>query len=161
MRLPGSEQQWSFCLILGSLKLAVGVVVFGLWGCMHAGIAVPVGMTGSQVRGDSFIHQVYRNDNRGGPLLHVYLEGDGRPWASLTRVARDPTPKRALMLELMAMDSAAAVYVGRPCYFFVVETKCGPEWWTDKRYSAAVVSSLNRVMVGHVLPSRGGGSRLS
>ena len=49
-------------------------------------------------------------------LLHVYLEGDGTPWLHRFRVADDPTPRRPVMLGLMALDKSPALYLGRPCY---------------------------------------------
>jgi pimeloyl-ACP methyl ester carboxylesterase len=73
--------------------------------------------------------------------LHVYLEGDGRPWR-YGYPARDPTAKLALALELMAQDSAPAFYLGRPCYMGMHETACRPELWTDGRYSETVVNSM-------------------
>ena len=32
--------------------------------------------------------------------LHVYLDGDGTPWRSGTRIADDPTPRNPLILEI-------------------------------------------------------------
>lgn len=75
--------------------------------------------------------------------LHVYLEGDGTPWLSRSRVAADPTTRNPLMLRLMAMDSAPALYLGRPCYDgHATDTGCGPLLWTHQRYSVAVVDSM-------------------
>jgi dienelactone hydrolase len=42
----------------------------------------------------------------------------------------------------MALDTANALYVGRPCYFEPHEDQaCDPSLWTDRRYSEAVVDS--------------------
>lgn len=78
-----------------------------------------------------------------GRVLHVYIEGDGRPWIGEDRIATDPSPERALMLELMATDVAPRLFLGRPCYFGIDDTHCDPRWWTDARYSEAVVASMN------------------
>lgn len=97
------------------------------------------------VTGTLFEHRIVRKHGHGGQL-HVYIEGDGRPWRNRTNIALDPTPKHFLMLELMAIDPAPAIYVGRPCYFRLNDANCTPEWWTGKRYSQQIVDSLNSVI---------------
>ncbi|TVQ85775.1 MAG: alpha/beta fold hydrolase, partial [Chromatiaceae bacterium] len=58
-------------------------------------------------------------------------------------MASDPTPRHALALQLMAVDPAPAVYVGRPCYHGEARTPpCTPWHWTQGRYGDAVVTSL-------------------
>ena len=45
----------------------------------------------------------------------------------------------------MALDTQAAVYLGRPCYHRSAETKpanCNSDLWTGARYSEAVVASM-------------------
>ncbi|MCB1756619.1 MAG: hypothetical protein KDJ38_13940 [Gammaproteobacteria bacterium] len=80
-------------------------------------------------------------------ILHVYLEGDGAPWQFRYFVSPDPTPRRPLMLELMALDHRAAVYVGRPCYNgFSDEPACGPALWTTARHSQTVVGVMSRAI---------------
>jgi pimeloyl-ACP methyl ester carboxylesterase len=75
--------------------------------------------------------------------LHVYLEGDGTPWQSRWQVADDPTPRRPVMLRLMALDEAPALYLGRPCYHgHAADAGCSPALWTDRRYAPEIVDSL-------------------
>jgi hypothetical protein len=74
------------------------------------------------------------------PSLHIYLDGDGRPFVHRTRVARDPTPQDALVLALLAIDPDPAVYVGRPCYHGL-EFDCDPRLWTTARYGEAVIAA--------------------
>ena len=112
-----------------------------------------LGMLPAIVTSERFKHQVFFKkgsnlDTSAGKtrLLHVYIEGDGRPWRNRHTVALDPTPKNLLMLKLMATDPAASIYLGRPCYFNLDDPNCTAEWWTDKRYSHAVVASLNQVI---------------
>lgn len=98
------------------------------------------------VAGDGFAHRAYAKEGSGGAAgapLHVYLEGDGRPFASATRVARDPHTRRPVAFELMGLDPAPALYLARPCYHRALATApCTPALWTAARYGEAVVSSL-------------------
>lgn len=73
--------------------------------------------------------------------LHVYLDGDGRPFVRPGRLARDPTPQDPLTLRLLAMDPNPALYLGRPCYH-AMPGPCETALWTAARYGEAVVESL-------------------
>ena len=87
-------------------------------------------------------------------MLHVYLDGDGTPWAGATPAA-DPTPRHPLVLELMRLDEDASLYLGRPCYHGLAgDPGCTPALWTSDRYSDAVVSSMAAALRTH-LASRG------
>ena len=80
-------------------------------------------------------------------VLHVYLEGDGSPWRHRTIIMPDPTPRNPLMLRLMSYDTAASIYVGRPCYNgFSNDSGCGNQLWTSARYSPTVVNSMASVI---------------
>lgn len=87
---------------------------------------------------------------RPGPAertLHVYIENDGQPWRSVTRVSDDPTPRQPLMLEAMALDPGPALYLGRPCYLIdTPDAGCSPLLWTHRRYSAEVVASMESAL---------------
>jgi pimeloyl-ACP methyl ester carboxylesterase len=97
--------------------------------------------------GESFQHRVFSRGHPGRGTLHVYIEGDGRAWLDSTTISRDPTPRKPLMLELMALDSRPSVYVGRPCYFGLADSQgCNGRHWTSDRYSPLVVASLQRVI---------------
>ncbi|MFT5332599.1 MAG: pimeloyl-ACP methyl ester carboxylesterase [Halioglobus sp.] len=108
-------------------------------------IAAEAGFAAFQVQGDGFRHQVYTKHGRGN-VVHFYLEGDGRPWLSPGRISLDPTSRQPLMLRLMTLDEAPAVYLGRPCYMGVVDDRCSPVWWTSNRYAPDVVQSLSAVI---------------
>ena len=115
-------------------------------GCAHE-LALPPGLTDRIMEGEPFQHRVFTRSHPSAGELHVYIEGDGRAWLDRTRISRDPTPKRPLMLELMALDTAASVYVGRPCYFGLAKSPgCDRSQWTSHRYSSQVVTSLQRVI---------------
>jgi hypothetical protein len=101
------------------------------------------------VQGTGFRHVVYRNSNRDPRrALHVYIEGDGRPYLDRWTVAPDPTPVNPLMLQLMAADGSPALYLGRPCYFgLATDAPCTPLDWTLRRFSKDVVDSMAAVIV--------------
>lgn len=100
------------------------------------------------VTGEHYSHAVFRsNVSAAVKTLHVYLEGDGRPWRFRYWRAKDPTPPDPLMMRLMRHDSVPAVYVGRPCYNgFAEQRGCHSGLWTSGRYSPAVINSMLAVI---------------
>ena len=111
--------------------------------------AVDLGYRKLVVQGDGYSHVAYIKQCRttANTALHVYLEGDGTPWLRKGLAAADPTPRTPLMLEMMALDPASAVYLGRPCYHGLNKAAaCTPEVWTDGRYSEAVVLSMSAAL---------------
>ena len=131
-----------------ALRLALGLLLLG--GCAGPAAhfsdrAAALGLHAALVEGDGFHHVAYRRAERAAGAaraLHIYLDGDGTPWAAGGPTA-DPTPRDPLVLRLMAMDAAPSVYLGRPCYHGrAVEPPCAPALWTDARYSEVVVASL-------------------
>jgi pimeloyl-ACP methyl ester carboxylesterase len=115
--------------------------------------ATAAGFARTVLTGVQYEHIVYRNGRAGtGQVLHVYIEGDGRPYLDRYAVAPDPTPRRALMLELMALDPGPAIYLGRPCYFGLADrAPCTPLEWSLRRFSADTVASMAAVIAheGH------------
>jgi pimeloyl-ACP methyl ester carboxylesterase len=106
-------------------------------------LAFEQGFTRTVVHGARFDHVLYRNARPAGGALHVYIEGDGSPYAAPDAPAVDPTPRTPVMLELMALDRAASVYVGRPCYFGLYASPgCSPIFWTIGRFNVDVVESM-------------------
>jgi hypothetical protein len=80
-------------------------------------------------------------------MLHVYIEGDGTPWLRKDAIAADPTPKNPLALKLMLQDPAPSIYLGRPCYFGLMNSpNCVPPIWTHRRYSKEVVDSMQAAL---------------
>lgn len=89
-----------------------------------------------------FRHRTYSaGDTTGNGALLIYYGGDGTPFVRPDAIASDPTPRRALTLELLAGGSQPAVYLGRPCYHGL-QDGCDPGLWTIGRYSEAVVASM-------------------
>lgn len=106
------------------------------------------GLTRDVVQGLDFPHVIYRGGVDGvGQRLHVYIEGDGRPWRHRYWVARDPTSRSRLALALMARDASPRLYLGRPCYHGLAQTApCRPVHWTHQRYSEPVIASMAQVL---------------
>lgn len=134
------------------ISLIFVALLCGLTGCAtpaerFTDLATRYGFTRDTVVGSSFIHTVYANPHIGsGRALHVYLGGDGTPWVA-SRPAADPTPRRPLVLDLMARDRAPAVYLGRPCYHgTAVAESCNGWLWTDGRYAEPVVASMTAAL---------------
>ena len=122
--------------------------------------ASKLGFSRNVVAGNGFKHVVYiHNDNQNSPVLHVYLDGDGRPWIRNQQISSDPTPENPMMLKLMAMDPASSLYLGRPCYHgFSSTPPCNPELWTSARYSIRIVESMQRVLLDYM--AQGGYSEI-
>ncbi len=79
--------------------------------------------------------------------LHVYIEGDGRPYRNRFLIAKDPSPQNPLMLNLMRQDNNSSLYLGRPCYFSkslvaMQDALCSSNYWTSARYSEDIVNSM-------------------
>lgn len=98
--------------------------------------------------GSGFDHVAYFKEGHepGNRILHVYLEGDGTPWIRRGMPASDPTSRNPLMLEMMSLDSAPVLYLGRPCYHGMRSKACTTDMWTNKRYSEAVVVSMSTAL---------------
>ena len=121
--------------------------------------AAALGMRAEIVQGTDFRHVVLRPARPVGPRLNVYLDHDGTPWLGETPAA-DPTPRDTLTLRLLALDTAPALYLGRPCYLGLqADPGCGPELWTSARYSERVVASMAAAL-GRVV-TRGGISQVA
>jgi pimeloyl-ACP methyl ester carboxylesterase len=99
------------------------------------------------VQGERYAHVIYRNVAAApARALHVYIEGDGKPYVDRDTIARDPTPDNPVMLRLMALDDAPSLYLGRPCYFGLhAAAECSAIDWTIGRFSEDVVGSMAAV----------------
>lgn len=102
------------------------------------------GLVLQQVPGGPFVlPALTRSSPLPGEALHVYLEGDGRPWLGRVR-APNPTGRSMVALELMLADPGPALFLGRPCYHQrgTPPPPCEAGLWTEGRYSQRVVDSL-------------------
>lgn len=110
--------------------------------------ATQLGLYNQLMVGSPYRHRLFVNSHASSPdiikELHIYLDGDGTPWTSNRKIADDPTPRNPLILEMMAKDTAAAVLLGRPCYYEpAMSPLCNESLWTSHRYGAEVVASMN------------------
>lgn len=110
---------------------------------VHA-LATLGGFQRAEIPGTDFIHVTYRPvATRTATPVHIYIEHDGLPWATATRMSSDPTPRDPLVLRLALQDPASVIYLGRPCYFGMAQSPpCTPLVWTRQRYSEQVVNSM-------------------
>lgn len=77
--------------------------------------------------------------------LRIYLEGDGRAWATATQPSTDPSPRQLMVTRLALNDPTPSIYLARPCQFVSVPT-CTNEMWTNQRFSEEVVASLDQAL---------------
>lgn len=106
--------------------------------------AAALGYLGYELPGNAYrLSAFFKPAATKSRTLHVYLEGDGQPWASRYRVAADPTPGNPVMLRLMAEDPCPALYLGRPCYMgHAGDPGCSPLVWTHRRYAPEIIDAM-------------------
>jgi pimeloyl-ACP methyl ester carboxylesterase len=101
------------------------------------------------LRGGGFTLAAFARSGPGETLV-VYIEGDGRAWASRSRPSEDPTPRDPLTLRLAARDPAPKVlYLARPCQYMAGEQAagaCDESLWTSARYGRAVLAALSQAV---------------
>ena len=61
---------------------------------------------------------------RAADRVHIYIEGDGKPFLRNVYVNSDPTSTSALILKLASQDNANAIVLGRACYHNVSARNC-------------------------------------
>lgn len=143
--------------------MGLALLVVHLDGCVSPRLAFDrnaseLGLARQDVSGRGFLHAVYHKadeDFRAGGLIHVYLAGDGTPYVRPGLIAADPTPRRPVVLKLMALDPNPALLIGRPCYHGYADSPpCSPHFWTDGRYSEEIVASMTGALAETVPPER-------
>jgi hypothetical protein len=141
-----------------ALVAAIGLTIVGCAPAHQAfdRRAAELGFERDVVEGTGFEHALYQSrGTRTNLALHVYIGGDGTPWLRGRWPAADPTPRQDVALELMALDTAPSVYLGRPCYHgFAQVSPCEFALWTDRRFSTEVVLSMVAALRRSVAPSR-------
>jgi hypothetical protein len=102
------------------------------------------GLQKTEVVGSNFPHVIFHNGKLDTTsTLHVYVGGDGTPWIGGFIIASDPTPRKPVVLKLMALDTLPSLILGRPCYHgYSDHPPCEPNHWTSARYAEEVVDSM-------------------
>jgi len=99
------------------------------------------------VSGGDYEHKIYNNSTSAGDYVHVYIPGDGLPWIHGMIIASDPTSRNSLVLHMLGQDTNPALFLGRPCYYGLSESRnCNSDVWTFARYSENVVSSMSTAL---------------
>jgi dienelactone hydrolase len=132
-------------------RFLIGLVVTAtIGGCASpernaASLADRHGLSPVLLQGTVFQHHAFWGPAAAPDLLVVFIDGDGSPWIhGGRRIARDPTPRVPLALELAARTPASVLYLGRPCYLEITQPpQCSERLWTSQRYSSDVVASMS------------------
>jgi len=111
-------------------------------------IADTSGFEKSFIKTKNFVLTAYYKLRKPSGPLTVYIEGDGLSWISRSKPSGDPTPLHPLVFRLAAADpSANIVYLARPGQYSTSENpECSFVYWTTKRFSEEVISSMNETV---------------
>ncbi|WP_338525845.1 alpha/beta hydrolase [Pseudomonas batumici] len=145
-------------------RTALMVLALILGGCADPGrhadasrhadeLAQPAHLKRELIKTDGFILTGFYRITRPDLPLTLYIEGDGKAWATRSQPSADPTPHKALGLALAASDPAANVaYLARPCQFTPApdNPRCDVTYWTDKRFAEEVVVAMNQAVTHYV-----------
>lgn len=95
---------------------------------------------------DGFLIQAaLKNGN--ASTLRIYIEGDGRAYVTKKRPSFNPTPRNPVALYLAMEDPSVSVgYLARPCQFLQGDNCADDQYWTNARYSPAVVSAMDQAV---------------
>ncbi|MFJ1300762.1 alpha/beta hydrolase [Pseudomonadota bacterium AL_CKDN230030165-1A_HGKHYDSX7] len=110
-----------------------------------------------QMAAGPFVLTTYARITRADLPLTVYIEGDGFAWRSRNRPSDDPTPRKAVGLQLAAADSGPNVlYIARPCQYtpMALNPTCTVGYWTGKRYAAEVVEAIDIALSRSMAPGQ-------
>jgi len=100
---------------------------------------------------DNFLLTTYQRfdgtaDNK---QMVVYIEGDGMAWISRDQLSNNPTPVQPVALKLASVDmNKNVLYIARPCQYLWPQkmNACSSKYWSNKRGSEEVISSINQVI---------------
>jgi pimeloyl-ACP methyl ester carboxylesterase len=112
-------------------------------------IASTAGLNSENIPTRSFVIATWGRFTPPVNSIRVYVEGDGFAWKSRTQPSDDPTPHLPTGLKLAAADPGPNVlYLARPCQFIgpPLPATCQVNWWTNDRFSAVVIDSMNEAL---------------
>jgi len=137
------------CAILPGLPGCAGREPFEAPTTYASRLAAQGGMGPIEFRTPTFPVLGYRRAGRPGQgdRLRVYLEGDGNSFKA-GRLTEDPTPDRALGLELAVADDTPhpVLYLARPCQFGLkggAGLPCLPRYWDEKRFGREILDAVS------------------
>lgn len=135
------------------------IALFGLSACITNNyareeaamrIAAPVWMVEREVAANGYAVTVRERMHERYEDATIYIEGDGMTWDTRRARSLDPTPANPVALHLSAHDLADNVaHIARPCQYSDMTDKekaCDPKVWTNARYSAEAVDTMNDVI---------------
>lgn len=112
-------------------------------------IASAAGLNSENIPTHSFVIATWGRFTPPVNSIRVYIEGDGFAWKSRTQPSDDPTPHLPTGLKLAAADPGQNVlYLARPCQFIgpPLPATCQVNWWTNDRFSAVVIDTMNEAL---------------
>lgn len=132
----------------------LSIIIIFISACQTTHRSVFKAPESSSIAHADFKHLIIFHADKGS-RLHVYIEGDGRPFTNRFLIAKDPTPQEPLALKLMGLDNTTSLYLGRPCYFNnsrsdMADANCNAEFWTSARYSEKIVASMIAALRQHL-----------
>ncbi|MEI7606441.1 MAG: PHB depolymerase family esterase [Rhodospirillaceae bacterium] len=110
-------------------------------------IASPAGLVRSEITTRMFLLTTFSRITDQTAPVAIYIEGDGFAWVSRTEPSTDPTPRNPVGLQLAARDTSPnVIYLARPCQYSKGDPSCAVTFWTDRRFSAEVVASMDEAI---------------
>jgi predicted esterase len=104
------------------------------------------GASASTIQTSSFTLQTVTPLNlQVNKTLTIFIEGDGKAWATSSQPSLDPTPRALSTLALAMNTPHPGVYLARPCQF-VMSAGCEKTVWTDARFSRAVINATQEAV---------------
>lgn len=111
-------------------------------------IAGKASFTKEYIKSGNFTLLTLQRFNKNSDTLRVYIEGDGRAWASKYQLSDDPTPANPVALKLAAVDlSDDIAYIARPGQYSPSGLpNCNSKYWSDARFAPEVVESIDKII---------------
>ena len=124
-----------------NFKSTVFLGLLALTACTSVMIG-PYSFTYTPIQTDEFEIAVWQDlIDTSGPV-HIYIEGDGYAFNSHGQPTGNPTPRKHLVRNMAARDSASnVVYMARPCQY-IKSPNCDVSDWTDGRFSETIINSM-------------------
>ncbi len=143
-----------FFWYIAKMMKVIWLLVLALAGCAGLpavepqALAQQYGFVVSDIAVDGFVLRTYQRVTDPQKPWHLYIEGDGRAWLSISQPSADPTPRQPVALQLAVRDPwPNVIYLARPCQYTLNKSPaCQVEYWTSRRFSSDVIDSMNRAV---------------